>query len=303
MGLTLSILLSLVGLVVVLMFLSPFARRAAERLRTYPNTPLSLGVPVPPLTASRGALPPIAPEETARYHLGRLLSSGGVLGAVLIPPLVLLFPMNARILAEGFEVLMNAAPTLVITLSYGEWRWDITDFQIYGLTLALSLLFLTAAVAETFERRAPTRWLVLAIAASFVVFEVGLAAFRGYHLADDGEQAMLAAASGLQGLVSAAGEIAAGYFAIHAFLMPLILTVAWAAVAPVRGVSRFLSVRWRDREARPRIAVDPDRPGLMTRVLAAMDDAFFEPLRQLDEAVAPRLIRHSARRQPTGENA
>ena len=65
----------------------------------------------------------------------------------------------------------------------------------------------------------------------------------------------------------------------------------WMLVAPFRGIARGLRRARERRSAAPRVEVDPSCPGRWTRFWAYVDEAFMQPLRDLDAAVAARLSR------------
>lgn len=306
MGPLLSAVLGLMFVLLVLMFLSPLCRRAWESVKVFDEEKRAreeaskklAGHDEPqPQAAQADAMapaPPVPPEpidekETGYYYLRKLLSPTGMLGLLLMPLLVLLFPMNAGILAEGFRTLLNREPTALMLLSRGDWQWEVTDFQIYGLTLNLSLLFVAAAATDAFRRTSSSRWPLSGLVALFIGFEVWLAYQRGQYDADTGDELSMGLSSAAQALVTAPAEVIAGFFSIHQFLLPFLLMVAWAVVSPFRAVGRAFRVRWQRRAEAPPPAEEPEGPGLMTRLLAYFYLAFCKPLELIDQRMASAL--------------
>lgn len=295
--------LALLAAVCLLMAAAPVTRRCRRRLQVYEDgRSANGGAGSRPRSKSAAdlsgpGLNAVPEPETVAHHVRSMLSADVVLGLLFLAVLLAFFPMNARILAEGFEVLLNRPGAVLAVLSVGGWHWDVTDLQLYGVALSLALLLDGAAFSAFAAAGSRLRWLVFACAlAPIVTFEVGMAWERGRLVAaDSGVGATeLAAFGAIQAWVCAVTEILAGHLAVSHALVPAIQAAGWLVVSPFRIVARAMRTRGTPEDTR-------GRPGVFVRIGAYADEAIVEPLREVDRHAAAFVARRISRRaQPAG---
>lgn len=281
------------GTAVFLAFLEPIMRRCRQRRQEYLAKKEQIN-PVGYLDTSKAVesnpLPAIPEDEKAAFYFHKIVKDGGILGLLFVPIMVAFLPMNAKILAEAFEVVLNRAGYIITEIPIFGMALEVTDLLIYGSALGIAQVFLGAELAESWKGRSLMRWLVLLLGIiPLFSFEVIVSAGRGYLLGVDEagvyrlHPLLLAGLSGLQAHVCAAVELLSGYRGIHLFFIPMIQGLFWAFVAPFRMVKRGVITVQRALEARrQKRRSDPKALGFLVQVGACLDEALFDPLRALD---------------------
>jgi hypothetical protein len=299
------------GLLLLLILIEPVTRRCRVRLLRHEAYQEQQGAsPGPPVAdvpkveehgASQSEQPP---QETVGPPTSALAVRQGILGLLCFPLVPVFLFLNARILAETFEVLLNRPGLVVAELQVFHISTQLTDLHLYGLALGIAQLLLGAAAAATWEARSPVRWVFLAGGViPLLGYEVVLAALRGYLLAaaDGGaglHPAIQAAASGAQAYICAFGELASAYLTVHSFGVPLLQAALALISAPFRFLGRACRALKEARDKRPK----PSRknvsgPGVVTRAGAYLDEAILQRLRTIDAAAAAVLRRALAARR------
>jgi hypothetical protein len=295
------LILLMAAVALVLMAISPVTRRCRDRLEQFeaarrkltPEPAPQLG-PTPTLAVASESRPPEPPErEAVGYHVRQLLRPDGMLGVIFFVVLISFGLMNSFLLKENFEVLLNRPGAEFGTVMIGGLEFVMTDLHLYGFAISVALVLIGAACAACFEAKSEWRWAVLGGAlAPLLVFEVALAAQRGFILASEGSAhpgispVLLASFSALQAWVCATTEAIGGFFSVHRTLLPLMQAIGWMVVAPFRGIARRLAWARRPKPSRPLPEVDPLRPGRLTRIGAYLDEAIIGPLREVDRTFA-----------------
>jgi len=177
---------------VLMLLLSEFTRRCPGLVEAYDAHARAFPRPSRVPSTPMQSLEPIPEKERASYYF-KLVVNEGLLGLLYLSVLPAAFVLNSRMLAESFEVLFNRAAMLVAQFPVplpllGPVTLSVTDFQLYGMALALAQILLGASLGKDWESRSGMRWLELSAGlAPFVAFVVWAAAKRGYILAGDGD--------------------------------------------------------------------------------------------------------------------
>jgi hypothetical protein len=243
-----------------------------------------------PQTAPPAAVPE---DQRAGFYFRSIFNQGGILGFVFVPLLIGFLPMNSKILAEAFEVILDRAGYVIFETSLLGQSLEITDLHLYGFALGIAQILLGAELAERFKEKAPVRWFILFGAVLPVLFfEIFISALRGYYLAASEQNSyayyplVLAVTNALQAYICAMVELISGYRGVHLLLIPLIQAVFWTVVAPFRAIRRW-AMSLPKREQRPATK----GPGCLVRLGARVDEALFDPLRSIDSALG-RLVHY-----------
>jgi hypothetical protein len=246
-----------------------------------------------------------APQQacnTIGNCFSRVVSPRGLIGLLLAPVTLALFLANTMIIAAGLELLFDSLGTVITVVSIGASSWNFTDLHLFGALVTLALVILGAAFFAMREEGSSAAWVLFATGLlPLIALDVALAYLRGRILAADSTVSpeALGIASALQAFGCANAEIWAGYFAITCFLVPSVQLLAAMLAAPFRAVAGFIG-RWRaERALKPASPHDPDRPGLLTSLLAYLDEGIISALRGVDDAVLSRLRRRRSRHAPS----
>lgn len=266
-------------------------RRQVQRFRERQETMPTLYQYLPAEPFEPPPLPPVPPERTAAFYFRRVISGSGLVGLFSIFILPAFLPLNTSILAEAFEILLDRPGRIITHLLIFGMTLPVTDLHLYGLVLALALLLLGAAYMETCQTHPACRWLLL-VGGIFCLWalETTVSGYRGYQLAlEDGRDPIAYAMfSGWQGHICALTEAFIGIWALHNFLFPLLQALVWAVIAPFRALRRWCVTRYHAytmHRAHVRALTPPDKPGVLVRTCAHLDEGLFEPLRNIDAFV------------------
>src|SRR5262249_28397342 len=142
------VLFVLVATILLLVLLEPVTRRCRRCLEEYeaycPNPSVKDAPSVEAATATDPGPTPITyrlldplPSESFADQVRKALSAEFLSGCAMFGLLLIFFPMNARILAEGFEILFDRVGNTLAILTIHGWNWEVTDLQLYGLALSL----------------------------------------------------------------------------------------------------------------------------------------------------------------------
>lgn len=301
------------GFTLLVNVLAPLTRRWREEVAAFdetmraararqstapPANPRPLKVTAPP---EPNPVPPVPDDERVGFFFRALINGSGALGLCFVPVLFAFVVANTSLMAEAFEVLLDSPATVLGQLRLFGFTFEVANFQLYGLGLSAALILLGGAYAAAAEARSPARWFVLAGALGpLVLFETAVSAQLGWVLASEDASTRLspltlAFDNALRGYLCAVTEAVAGFFVVDRLLIPLLRGTAWSIVAPFRALRRMpIAVRTpapRSYVEVPKpIAALPD-PGFVKRLGAAVDEAWFQPLRDLDAHVASFLKR------------
>jgi hypothetical protein len=243
---------------------------------------------------------PVPDDEKARTYFKDAVKA--MLGMFFLPILPIVFVLNSRMMSESFEVLFNRAATVMIDWTItipriGDVTLSITDFLLFGISLALAQLLISAAAGEDFKHRSPLRWFVLVLGVlPFCAAVIVTAAVRGVLLVVEGEDHLSpmvnGAMSALWAHVLAASEVIAALWAVHRFLVPVLQGTCWALVTPFRAVRHWRLRRALERAQRA-VVVDsplaPRHPRWFDHLGAGLHAGLFHPLEEVDRRAAVML--------------
>jgi hypothetical protein len=289
MKLSLLSLFLCLGLATVLNLVEPVTRRCRKilmELEAQTRTVPEIGGRQEP-----AALDEVPETSRPRFYLTKVLTKEALLGFLFLLLFILFLPLNSRILAESFEVLLDRPGNPIGEMRVMGVDLQITDFHIYGFALSLAILVLAAGYGALEESRNRLGYILLAGLVGLIAFEVALSGWRGHLLAsrDPGLDPLgMALGGSLQAFCSAIAEAVGGYWGIELFLIPLVQMILWSIIAPFRTIHRALMGRPRKQPSTLNITIP--RPSLFVRVAAYIDEAIFGPLRVLDN-VAKRWLR------------
>jgi hypothetical protein len=304
---TTTILFALAAVMNVVAAMTRRSRRRLEELErlqeSEPPRFEPVASPAPIASATTNSVSETAPAANAEREAPhrRVFSADGFRGLCFVPVLAMFLVANTRLMAEAFEILLDHPGNPLGQFTPFGLNLAITDLHLYGLALSAALMLAGGAYAAQCETRSPVRWFtLLLVLVPLVAFEAGTSYLRGLILAaenanPDISPTALALQNGVQGFFCATVETISGFYVIESFLIPCLQLLVWAIAVPLRAVRRRLDARRaarqrkeQERDARPRVVQVRARVGFFHRVAAYLDEAWFEPLRRLDRAVAAR---------------
>ncbi len=234
-----------------------------------------------------------SPPQQLENKIPQIWSSleEGVLGLLVFPLWVLILVVNTYLFEGVIETLSDNFYEEFFTLQLWSWQRPITQASLIAVLLCFTQLISGATLFFNLQNKKHFSGFVVLFSLVSLVFSICIEVFGQYlrisQQAQDTEINYFGYIGGGLSLCAACMEIVAGVYLLDKTLIPLISLVARLLFFPFRFVDHYLSYR---RPVPPVLLPRQTRhEPILTRMGAALYDAVFEPLAQLDILVGRKL--------------